>query len=313
MKRKEIRLNQIDWADERFRISYFFDLQPLVFSIKKIGVINPPVVTLGRRHYILVCGWKRVLACRELHEKKITVWVAERKTARELLLMSFYENWATREFSALEKAEIIKKLKDSGEKEQEITRCILPFLNIPSTLSYLDTYMKISRMDPEIKKEVYESNMGFKVLQLLVEFNPEEQKLLIPWLLPVGKNKQQEIIENIQEIACREDLSLSEIFQLPQVKAVSDSEKLSSVQKANKLREELVKIRFPQLSRRREAFHRWTREIQWPPDVDIYPAPYFEENWYRVHFRFKNKEEYERKIERLNKLNREKLSKLFHE
>lgn len=313
MKRKEIRVNQVDFGDERFRISYFFNLQPLLKSIEKIGVINPPVVSLGERHYTIVCGRKRVLALKELGRKKITVFVAEGNTERELLLMNFYENLSTREFSILEKAEIIKKLRDLGEKEVEITRRILPLLKIPSTLGYLDAYLKISRMDPRVKREVYESQMSLKTLQLLVDFDPEDQKLLMPWLLPVGKNKQQEILQSFQEICRRNGRSLSEVFQFPQVKSVLQSDKLSSVQRANRLRDELAKIRFPRLTQYREAFHRVLEEIQWPPDVGICPPPHFEEKGYSVYFSFKNRKEYDQKIERLSKVNREKLSKLFHE
>jgi hypothetical protein len=56
MERKNMALNKIFLKDERFRISYYFDLDKLIISIKEVGLLKPPLVTLREGRTILVSG-----------------------------------------------------------------------------------------------------------------------------------------------------------------------------------------------------------------------------------------------------------------
>lgn len=305
-------MNEIDLNDDRFRISYFFNLDPLLLSLKEIGLLNPPVVTWRDNSYTLVCGWKRVLACQKISWSSVPVFIEEKKKDEKLFLQAFYENLATREFSLLEKAEMIKKLKDFGYKEKEIARNFLPLLSIPPTLNYLDLYLSASKMEKEVKKEVFEKNISLSTLKLLLNFKPVEQKYLISLITPVGKNKQKEIIQYLLEITKKNDTSVEKIFNLPSFKRILESAKLSSFQKSDQLRKLLRKIRYPRLTHREEKFEKFLKEIKWPPEINIQPSSCFEEDWYGVNFRFKGEKELKEKVEKLHRvINKKDLSPLF--
>jgi len=79
MKKENLSPDEIYLKDERFRISYYFSLQRLMDSLRKIGLINPPLVTVRSGRFILVTGWKRVLACLKLSFPSIPVRVSEEK------------------------------------------------------------------------------------------------------------------------------------------------------------------------------------------------------------------------------------------
>ena len=80
MKREEILIKDINLKDERFRISSFFSLEKLLFSLKEVGLVNPPLVTYRNHRLVLVSGWKRVLACQGLSLTSIPVWMVNQIT-----------------------------------------------------------------------------------------------------------------------------------------------------------------------------------------------------------------------------------------
>jgi len=114
MKKEQFALKKISLEDERFRTSYHFSLEKLKLSIKEIGLLHPPLVTRRDNRFILVSGWKRVLACHELSLSSIPVYVIEEKDELQTFLIAFYENLAAREFGLLEKAEDSSDLIPSG-------------------------------------------------------------------------------------------------------------------------------------------------------------------------------------------------------
>ena len=182
MKKEQLALKKISLEDERFRTSYHFSLQKMKLSLEEIGLLNPPLVTLRDNRFILVSGWKRVLACLELTFTSIPVYVIEEQNELKTFLTAFYENLTTREFNLMEKAEILTRLNKFGEDEKKIIRHYLPLLDIPQTLSHLDTYLLFCQLEPEMKRAAREMNMSFSSLKLLAGFSPKEQKLLLPLL-----------------------------------------------------------------------------------------------------------------------------------
>jgi len=212
MRRKEILIKNINLKDERFRISCFSPMESLLLSIKEIDLINPPLVTSRNRQVILVSGWKRVLACLELSLTSIPVWVVRSDDDQQMFLLAFYENLASRDFSLLDKAEILRRLKKLGEKEQKIIRYYFPLLNIPQTSYHLDLYLAVSRFSKDVKSFIHQKNMSLASMEIFAEFNSRERKLLRPLLQPLGQNKQQELLEDLHEISLRDSVSAQDIL-----------------------------------------------------------------------------------------------------
>ena len=313
MKKEKLSIDDISLKDERFRISYYFPLDELILSIKKIGLINPPLVAFRDKHIILVSGWKRVLACAELAITHIPVFLIEEEDELEIFLKAFYENLATREFSLLDKAEILNRLKRFGEDEQNIVRHYMPLLNIPRTLPYLDSLMAISQLEPEAKRFIQEKSMPLLPASLLAEFNPEERRLLFPLLSPLGQNKKKEILENLQDISRRIGTPAEKILSAQEILKIQSSEKLSSLQKAEKVRFLLKRKRYPAFSSWEESFESLLKKMRWPKEITIRPTPYFEDEEFSVTFSFENKEKFNANLLKLQELaSREEFSKIFN-
>ncbi len=312
MKKEQIDLNEIFLEDERYRTSYHFSLEKLKLSLQETGLLHPPLVALRDGRFILVSGWKRVLACAELSLSPILVLITEEKDDLKTFLMAFYENLATREFSLLEKAEILTRLKRFGEDEKRIIRHYLPLLDIPATLPNLDTYLAFSQFEPEAKKAIHEKNMSFLSVKPLIEFSSRERKQLLLLLLPLGQNKRRELLEDILEISRKNETAVQKILLSPEIKAIQQSDTLTPLQKADNVRLLLRKKRNPAFSSMRDSFESLLRKIDWPKEIDINPSPFFEEEDFTVRFTFKSEEQLKAGLLKLGELSaRKDFSKIF--
>lgn len=302
MKKKQLALKEINLKDERFRTSYHFSLQKLKLSLEEIGLLHPPLVTLQDNRFILVSGWKRVLACFELSFTAIPVYVIEEKNELQIFLMALYENLAIREFCLMEKAEVLARLKKFGEDEKKIIRHFLPLLDIPPTLSHLDAYLAFSQFEPEMKRAIREKNMSFSSLKLLAGFTPQEQELLLPLLLPLGRNKRREILEDLLEITKRNDIPAQNILLSEEIKAIQNLETLTPLQKADKIRTLLREKRYPVFSAWKDSFGSLLKKMKWPREITVNPSPFFEEDNFTVIFSFENQEQFETNLLKLKEL-----------
>ena len=312
MKKKNLSLKEISLEDERFRISYYFSLEKLILSIQKVGLLYPPLVALRDKHFILASGWKRVLACIKLGMSSLPVFVTEEEEELKTFLAAFYENLATREFYLLEKAEILSRLKKFGEDEKKIVQRYLPLLDIPSTLSNLESYLAFSRFEPELKRIIHEKNMPFSSVKLLAGYNPQERKSLLPLLLPSGQNRMKEILEDLMEISRRNDIAPQKILSSKEVLDIMGHEKLSPLQKADKIRFFLKKKRYPALSSRKESFDYLLNKLRLPKTIVVKPSPFFEEENFSVNFSFGNSEELKTNLLKLQELtSKQEFSAIF--
>ncbi len=306
MNVEQVPLDTLYLQDERFRISRFFALDRLILSLKEIGLVHPPLVIWRDNLLILVTGWKRILACLELSLSPIPVVCLEEQDDLKVFLKAFHENLTIREYSLLEKAEILKKLKHFGEKEKSIVRHYLPRLGIPSTAYHLDTYLAFSEFHPDIQKTIHEKQMSFAVLELLASFSPQDRKRLLPLLLPLGLNKQRELLEDCREISIREDLSAVEILMSSDIRKILTSKKLSDLQKSNEIRHLLRKKRYPHLSSQQERFVTTLKNVDWQRDVNLEPSRFFEEDKMTLRFNFKNEEELKDTLSKLQEVSSKK-------
>jgi len=312
MNMEYIPLDSLYLKDERFRISYFFSLDKLILSFKEIGLVHPPLVTWRDNLLILVSGWKRVLACLELSLSPIPVVCIEEKNDLKVFLMAYYENLAVREFSLLEKAEILKRLKHFGEKEKSILKHHLPQLGIPPTAYHLDMYLSFSRFSPEIKKIIHEKRMSFASLELLAGFRSQDRKVLLPLLFPLNQNKQKELLEDLREISIRDDMPVLKILKSEEIRAILGSEKLSSLQKSNMIWHVLKRKRYPHLSSWEEKFDAALKTVNWPEDVSLQPSPFFEDDKVILEFSFKSEQEFKRCLSKLQDVSSKKaFSRVF--
>jgi len=302
----QIAIRKINLRDERFRTSYHFNLGRLFMSIRKAGLMSPPLVRRHEKRFVLVSGWKRVLACRALDFTSIDVLVTEEKNDLRLFLRALHENMATREISLVEKAEIGRKLLGFGMERKTLLRSYLPLLTLPSTAGHLEVLLALSRAALAVREFVWEKAVPLPIVQSFFRFSPLEQKALLPLLRPLGQNKQKELLDDIWEICRRDNITVRKLLNEAEAPKILASPKLAPQQKAEKIRQILKRKKYPKLSSCEDAFDSIRQRLRWPKDIAVQPSPYFEGEDFSASFQFKNKKEFNDRLAKLQEIGRSK-------
>jgi ParB family chromosome partitioning protein len=314
MKRQWIDIDRIDLRDERFRTSFFPFLDKMKVSLRKVGLLQSPVVQKRGGRVLLISGWKRVLACRALSISPLEVIVSKGGSDLEIFKRGFFENLATREFPLVEKAEIAARLKKFGESKKRLREFYLPLMGIHPTAAHLEILLSLAMFEPSQKEMIAAKDMPLQTIERLAEFRNEEVSLILPWLVPLGQNNQKELIEDLFETSRRDDKTVKDFLEAEEIQEILMSPKLPVLQKSEKLKDMLRKKRYPEFSRWSEAFDAVRRKLPWPKGVLVKSSPFFEEDELSLSFRFKTKKEFQAGLSRLQKLAAARgFSRLFRE
>jgi len=294
-----LKWREIDLSDTRFKTSAAFSIERLAASLRKSGLLHPPMVTKRGQKWILVTGWKRAAAWRKIGMRILPATVLDEPDDREAFLHALHENLAVREFAYLEKAEILTKCGGLGMSDPEIMKTILPLIDIPTAKLYLDAYRAIGRFPPVVKGLILEKKLPFSVAQLLAEFGRNDLEAIAPLLLPVGQNKMKEILEDLKGLSLGKNRSVRGILRREEIRRILRSEDWPPLQKSERVRGILRKMRNPHLAEWEEDFAAALKKLGWPKNVAITPAPYFERDEMTVHFRFRDAKEFKERAARL--------------
>jgi len=300
--------------DERFRISYFLDLEALARSIGASGLLSPPLVRASGKRFVLVSGWKRVLACQEAGVVEIPALVTDEKDDLKLFLAIVEENRSHRTLSLTEKAETLKKLQALGLGQEALIRDIMPALALPATALHLRCLNGLARARRDVKRYAHEKEIPLSLLESVLRFGDADRSRLLPMLFPLGQNKQRELLDDLRGIIRRDGVTVRRVLSDGAIGEALSSEALSQLQKADRVRGLLRKLRYPALSAQQGAFDAALRNLGRPREIAIQPSPFFEDEGVSVSFRFKSAAELRDRLRKLERLaSRPELLRLFRE
>ncbi|MBN2245539.1 MAG: ParB-like nuclease domain-containing protein [Candidatus Aminicenantes bacterium] len=313
MDKHTLQITDINKADDRFRFCYFPDLSSILSSIKKIGLVYPLVLTERAGKKIIVCGWKRLLACEKLSYSEVPALILNEEDDLKVFNTAVFENAAFRKFNLLEKAEILSKWRSFNVKEITVIRELMPLFDIPPTKEYFDLFHAISGIDNDIKREIAYNRMDLKTLALFIEVDPSSRKTILPMLLSLSQNKQKELLGNLVEITLRENISFDSLINSKNFQTIMNMEHLSVRQRTERLSQYLKEIRFPLLASRLDRFASLSNKTGLKKErIDIKASDYFEGEGMMFSFSVCDVDEYNKKLKALTELTGKKeLSELF--
>jgi ParB-like chromosome segregation protein Spo0J len=314
MRLETIRLSRINIRDERFRTSYFFDAEALARSIVAVGLLCPPLVRASGKRFVLISGWKRVLACRDAGVAEITVLVTEQADDLKLFVAAIEENRTNRSLSLTEKAAILDKLAALGLAQKAIVKDVMPGLGLPATPAHLRSLKKLAGARLDVRRYAHEKEIPFGLLESFLRFGDADRSRLLPLLYPLGQNKQRELLDDLWGVVRRDRVAVKSVLRGGAIGESQRSEALSPLQRADRVRGHLRKLRYPALSTQQEAFDAALRMLGRPGEIVIQPSPFFEDESVSVSFRFKSAGELRDRLKKLERLaSQPELRRLFRE
>jgi ParB-like chromosome segregation protein Spo0J len=301
-----VHLDEVTEGPGPCTMSYGFNLGVLVESIRKVGLLNPPLVAGNEKGgFDIVAGYRRILALKVLGQPRA---FCENVTSvlsspLERFLANFYENLATRRFNDIEKAMILERLRGYVQKE-EILASFMPLLSLPSHEGTLEFYLKLASLEDGVQKAIAQEEISIKVAKALVELERGSRQDLFHWIdiLKLNFNQQIKFIEYVQDISMREDMTIHEILSEESFLKILENPRLNNPQKAKGVLETLRVRRYPRLARAQQVVERIISAVPLPHDAAVRYDPYFEDASYHLEIRFKDGKELRKTIALLHSL-----------
>jgi len=290
MKLRLVSLQEINLEEKKFCLSPLVEFESLKDSIRRAGLLVPPLVKPEKETLILISGWRRVLACKDLSLKTIpALLVPEDMSDLDLLIRVIEENLTTRSLSLAEKAEAIYKLNLFGLSPERIMADYFSRFALPGKREYFLLLIKVAGQGQEkLKKFLHETEISLEALDLFLSFSTVAQERLIPFLQAVTYSRRREIIVNLYEISLREGQEVDTLLQHPEIKSILEKEELSFRSRGEALSDWLKKRRYPLLTSWEAEIKKILKELAWPEEVKLLYDPAFESPEFELSFSFRN-------------------------
>ena len=287
-------LSQIDTEDDACRLSLATSLDTLAASIRTVGLINPPVLRQREDlQYQIVCGFRRVLACKSMGWKEIEARVLQGKTTElDALKLAILDNRSHRELNVVEQARGIQKVSPHLRSGNRLLM-LSSLLGFPQNQKVFEKLEALSRLPRAVQASVADNMVSFEAAVDLSNFSEEDALSFFEIFkaLRLSQNKQREVITLVQEIAIRDEVQPAKVLKSRAISTILDAAELNRNEKGSKMRAYLKRRRFPALAKAEERFSQGLKALKLDEHTRVTASPYFERRSYALHMAFKNKKE----------------------
>ena len=301
-------------------MSYPLKAPSVTASVNTIGVVQPIVISgcpcQGR--YQIIAGFRRAHACREMGLDKVhaNIYPVDPDAPLMAFNLALYENLSHRRFNNVEKALILSKLSEQFACPQDlIIQEYMPLLELAPNQKVLDAYLKLAEFEEELKRYIAQHDVPLTVIELLADLSGEDRRSLFALIadLKLGLNKLKELLNYLEEIALRDELSMTEILSSSEIQEILANEKHSGPQKIEALRYALRKQRFPGLTQLEEQYQNALKGLKLPRGFQLKTDRFFEDDNMSASFRFSSPEELKTVAEELLQLSKKtELQQILH-
>jgi hypothetical protein len=302
---RRLDLRSIDLDDTTFIFSYGFSLSLLREAIEKIGIINPPLVKeVSDNRYRIVCGYKRLLICRDIGIKELSSAILnDHIEDRDAFLVNLYDNLSHRVLNIIEKSIIISKLQNYYT-DPTIVKSFLPLLGLNPHQYVLNRTVSLLKLDEKIRDAIIFGILDEGAAFKLMNFSKKDRALVYEVLsnLRLSKNKQTEVIENIYDIMKRDGCSALSIFDSKELNDILDSKDLNIPQKGERVRRFFRRLRYPNIVKAEEEFIKMRRELKLGDSIKLNHPPFFEGDRYSVQFHFGSIDELKDNLKKIDSI-----------
>lgn len=289
-----ISIDDIDLSDRRFKISTSEPSGTLVDTIARVGVITPPVLLKKRKSYIIVSGFKRIIACKRLGIHRVVVQIHKPDTPLEhCVRIAIVENTQLGGLNVVEQARVIQLL-DQLHSDQDLVCQEANRLGLSVNSEMVEKLRTVSIMSSMLQKALMEGHIALPVaLQLKESFDETaaNKTATLFGKIALSLNRQREFIDCLIGISFREKISLKDLLEDPTLNNFVNDSDIDRKQKSRQVRDYLKKRRYPEISKAEQRYHAFTKALNLDKGMQFIPPPHFEGTTYAIKIEFRNYEE----------------------
>ncbi|MEA3279010.1 MAG: ParB/RepB/Spo0J family partition protein [Thermodesulfobacteriota bacterium] len=301
---KSVKLASIDLEDKTYRITTRSDVDDLINSIKNIGLINPPLLKMVGSGYTIVCGFRRINACKSLGRLRIEAVIVDFDVSRlECVKLAITDNALQRQLNLVEKSRSINMLSRFYSDYKSLSKAA-SVLGLPENPSLIKKIESICKLPRAIQNRILSETVSLSVAIELGMFNSDIGISFANLFddLKLSLNKQREIITFIKEISIRDDISIMEVLQGSDLLEILNDNNLDRSQKSQKVRFYLKQRRYPEITSADKQFRQNIKELRLGNNIRLIPPNNFEGATYILKLSFNNPGELQDSLEVLNSI-----------
>jgi ParB family chromosome partitioning protein len=285
-----VPLSQINSQIETFRITTREDVADLLVSVQHDGLINPPLLIENSGSYWIVCGFRRVAACRKLGWHAISARILEPdKGDLDCLRFAIADNAFQRPLNLIETSRALHKLAASLATDKQLPE-IATGLGLPANPAVISKIRDLCLLPEPIQRSILDDTISLSMANELATLDPDSAVAftLLFDRLKLSLNKQKEIITLITEISRRENIAGLQVMQDQKIREILDAEDLDRGQKGRYLRAILRQRRFPRIVSAEKKYDLLCKNLKLGSDIKLIPPKEFEGTTYTLNLNFSN-------------------------
>ena len=286
-----VALDQIDLADSTFQISTSHDKANLTPSIQTVGLLQPPIVLPQPGRMTVVCGFRRIAACRDLRYSHVPVWRLQAdQSMADCARIAIVDNACQRELNLVEQARALALMHDTADETDSWLK-IAERYGLPVSQSAQNRILPLADMAPPLQEAVVRRHIALPVALRIHGMQSDDSKALTAFFISVtaGLNVQRELLEYIEDISRRDRISIAALIRNPDVVAIVADAEISGPQRVQQLRRYFKEKRYPELTRAERRYQDMITKLHLHPRLQLQPPPFFEGSTYRLLYAFKSR------------------------
>jgi hypothetical protein len=303
-RRETVAIDRIERSDRFFGISTDADIAGLKASIRAVGLIHAPLLLEKPPGYVIVSGFRRVDACKSLGWEDIPARIFGSHAGRlALARLAVADNAGQRPLNLLESARCVALLERHLEDTRDLAAAA-GALGLSGSREMTRKLLALSRLH-----ETLQAAVGHAVLSLPMALElgqaPLEDALVMTRLfcdLKPSLNRQREMLELLREISQREDSTIEAVLLDKEPAAIMAEPSDDRNRKARRLRDYLMRRRFPAISRAESDFAHARETLALGPGVSLSAPRHFEGRSFSMTLSFSSRRELETRRDSLNRL-----------
>ena len=305
-KFEHVPVTDIALDDETFVVTYRPQMQRLLDSVARMGVLTPLHVRRANESapFQLVAGSKRLCAAQQAGQARVPALIheADELSEQQAFLLAVHDNLACRPFNTVEKARILRRLRhDFQHPDADLTEQFCPLLDLPPRADTLEAYCTLATLDDALQAATVESGLPVDVALWIGGLDAADRQAMLPLFasLQLGSNRAQECAAYIDEVCQRDACAAAALFERLGIPDLLADPQSSGPQKREAVRHALRQARYPQLTAHEQRYREAARRLRLPPAISLRPPPYFEKHQYQVSFSFGQRQELRHAAQRL--------------
>lgn len=288
---ERIRLADVDLEVDLFSTSYPAVSSRLEASIRRKGVLQPPLLIVRKGRLVVASGFRRTLTAKMAGFKELPCRLMGHPPPPDALLFleNLEDNLSSRPLHYLERALAVRRMEKDiegiGRAEKED---YLALLGIKKGEREKERFLKVAAMDEGVKRFLFERDLPERIAHLFSVLSCEDARALIEAAegLRLTASQIRELAEFGAEIADREGTSLLEVIR--SLTGPGDIDAGEGPKKRETFIEGLRERRLPDFTKLRTEIESCFSGINGVPGLKATPPSYLEGDAFNASLSFRS-------------------------